>query len=40
MYKVMTFLATRRGFALVALSIAAALIGAKGGRAIGFSEGW
>jgi hypothetical protein len=36
----MAFLATRRGFAMVALSVAAALVNAKGGRLIGFSEGW
>jgi hypothetical protein len=39
-YKVMAFLATRRGIVLVALSIATALINAKG-KPIGFTDvGW
>ncbi len=41
MYKVMAFLATRRGIVLVALSTATALLNAKGGRPIGFTDfGW
>jgi hypothetical protein len=36
----MAFLASRRGIALIALSVATALINAKGGSGIGFSEGW
>jgi hypothetical protein len=38
--KVMTFLATRRGFVLVALSVAMAVLNAKAGKPVGFSEGW
>jgi hypothetical protein len=41
-YKVMAFLATRRGIVLVALSIGTALINAKGGgKPVGFTDlGW
>jgi hypothetical protein len=38
--KVMAFLATRRGIVLVALSVAAAVLNAKAGKPVGFSEGW
>ena len=39
-FKVMAYLATRRGIVLVALSIAAAVLSAKVGRPIGMSDGW
>jgi len=37
--KVMVYLQTRRGFALVALSIVAAVVNAKGGKSVGFLDG-
>jgi hypothetical protein len=40
MVKVMAFLASRRGIVLVALSVAAAVLNAKGGHGIGMSDGW
>lgn len=41
MHKVMAFLATRRGIALVALSIASAMLNAKCGKGINFGDtGW
>jgi hypothetical protein len=40
-FKVMTYLATRRGIVLVALSVAAAAINAKTGNGLGFGDsGW
>jgi hypothetical protein len=40
-FKVMAYLATRRGIVLVALSVGMAVLNAKGGRAIGFGDiGW
>jgi hypothetical protein len=40
-YKVMAFLATRRGIVLVALSVATALINAKLGKVVNFGDtGW
>jgi hypothetical protein len=40
-YKVMAFLATRRGIVLVALSLATALLNAKCGRVVSFGDsGW
>ena len=41
MYKMMAFLATRRGIVLVALSIATALLNAKLGKVVSFGDsGW
>jgi hypothetical protein len=41
MYKVMAYLATRRGIVLVALSTATALLNAKCGKGVGFTDvGW
>jgi hypothetical protein len=40
-FKVMTYLATRRGIVLVALSVGMAVLNAKGGHGIGFADwGW
>ena len=40
-YKVMAFLATRRGIVLVALSVATAVLNAKAGKPAGFTDiGW
>jgi hypothetical protein len=40
-YKVMAYLATRRGIVLVALSTAMAVLNAKAGRGVGFTDvGW
>jgi len=40
-FKVMAYLATRRGIVLVALSVVAAAINAKGGHGFGFGDsGW
>jgi hypothetical protein len=38
-YKMMAYLATRRGIVLVALSIATAVLNAKAGKPINFSDG-